>query len=133
MASPLFTTPNPAPVPSVALTAEVWQQRKLPNSQRTTRILMGSVGQLVTEEQAKEWGVGGKPSEGYYFVDPDAPDPDATRGTAPGTSNIVETTAQPGPDEATGPNEVRITVQPGEARIKPDEVRTTERKGPRRK
>jgi hypothetical protein len=127
MASPLFTTPNPAPVPSVALTTEVWQQRKLPNSQRTTRILMGSVGQLVTEEQAKEWGVGGKPSEGYYFVDPDAPDPDATRGTAPGTSNI-ETTALPGPDE------VRITAQPDESTAsRPDEVRTTERKGPRRK
>lgn len=71
MSPVVFAQPNPNPTPTVVLTQEVWTQRRMMNSTRTSRQLVGTVGQVVTEQQAQEWGVGGEPTEGYYFVEPE--------------------------------------------------------------
>lgn len=66
-----FATPNPTPTKTVVLTHEVWQLRKQMNSSRPTRQLVGAIGEPVTEDQAKAWGVGKKSAnEGFYFVPP---------------------------------------------------------------
>ncbi len=71
MSPVVFAQPSPAPKAITVLTHEVWRQRRQMNSTRVSRQLVGTVGQIVTEDQAKEWGVGGEAAEGYYFVQPE--------------------------------------------------------------
>lgn len=74
MAPVVFAQPNPTPQATVVLTHEVWARRPAANSRRPTRQLVGAIGQSVTEEQAKKWGVGKKKAaKGFYFVPPTEP------------------------------------------------------------